>query len=121
MVDVPRVLIVDDESIVRMCCERSLLETDYDTTCVSNAFEALERLKNESFDVIVTDLKMPDMDGLEFIHVLKRTWGDVKVILTTGYATDEARQQTRELNVGYLPKPFNPDELKQAISNILKG
>lgn len=115
-----RILVVDDEPIVRLSCSRTLCPKGYEVDLVTDGFEALGRLKEQAYDIIITDLKMPDMDGIEFIGMLKRTSPEAKVLMVTGFATDEAREQAEGMGARYLPKPFNPAELLSVV-NELRG
>jgi CheY-like chemotaxis protein len=110
-----KLLVVDDEKIVLTCCERSLAREGFDVTLAIDAVEGLRILKDKSFDVILTDLKMQSMDGLEFITQARRLSPDARIILITGYATDDVREAALEMGASYLPKPFSPVDLLNAI------
>lgn len=113
-----RVLVVDDEKIVQLSCMRSLESAGYDAEAVNDGVEGLARLQEQEFDYILTDLKMPNMDGLEFIQILRRTAPDAKIMLITGYATDEARETARSMGAGFLEKPFTPSMLIDALREL---
>jgi len=113
-----RVLVVDDEKIVQLSCIRTLSPRGYTVEAVDDGFDALVLLKEQSFDIIITDLKMPNMDGIEFIDMLRRTAPGARILLVTGYATDDMREQAEEMGARYLAKPFKPDELCEAISEL---
>lgn len=113
-----RILVVDDEPIVRLSCSRTLCPKGYEVDMANDGFEALGRLKEQSYDIIITDLKMPDMDGIEFIGMLKRTSPGARVLMVTGFATDEVREQAEAMGARYLPKPFNPAELLGAVDEL---
>lgn len=112
------ILVVDDENIVRLSCMRTLKPKGHHVESVTDGYEALSLLREKTFDIIITDLKMPNMNGIEFIAMLRQTTPDIKVLLVTGYATDEARDQAEAMGAHYLPKPFNPEELCQAIATL---
>jgi len=113
-----RVLIVDDEEIVRLSCLRTLEPRGYEVEAVDDGFAALALLKDKTFDIIITDLKMPNMDGIEFIDMLRHTAPGARILLVTGYATDDMREQAEEMGARYLPKPFNPTELYEAVLSL---
>lgn len=113
-----KVLIVDDEQIVRLCCQRTLKPRGYHVTGVTDGFEALALLKDRAYDIVITDLKMPDMDGIEFIDMLKRIAPEARILLVTGYSTEETREQAEAMGARYLPKPFSPSELCKAVDNL---
>lgn len=110
-----RVLVVDDEQIVQVCCTRSLEKAGYVVEAVNDGAEGLARAKESEFDYILTDLKMPNMDGLEFIQILRRAAPKAKIMLVTGYATDDARQMAISMGAGFLEKPFAPSTLIDAL------
>jgi CheY-like chemotaxis protein len=113
-----KVLVVDDEEIVRVSCLRTLAPQGYEVEAVRDGFEALKLLRDKPFDVIITDFKMPDMDGIEFIDMLRRTAPGARILLVTGYATDDVREQAEAMGASYLAKPFKPDELCEAIEGL---
>jgi CheY-like chemotaxis protein len=110
-----KVLVVDDEQIVRICCERTICSSDYELTTVSTPGEGLKLLQETPYDVVISDFKMPCMDGMEFIRHTRELSPNAKIILVTGFATDEARDQAISMGVLFLAKPFSPKELLGAI------
>jgi putative two-component system response regulator len=106
-----RVLIVDDERGVRESM-RMLLKDHYDLTLAACGTEAIERLAEARPDVVLLDLRMPDMSGIEVLQTIKAKDPHVEVILITAYATvDTARNALRLGAFDYITKPFNPTEL----------
>ncbi|MEK7332227.1 MAG: response regulator, partial [Nitrospirota bacterium] len=81
--DRPRILVIDDEDIVRISCQRALEPEGYDVTAVKSGAAGLRLLENEAFDLVLTDLKMPDMDGIEVLRRVREGWPDTEVILIT--------------------------------------
>ena len=112
-----RVLVVDDEAIVRICCERSASPDEFEIITVEDAAEGLRLLKSETFDIILTDLKMPGMDGIEFIYQSRKFAPETSIVLISGYDTEDVREQSERLGVHYLPKPFGPNALIEALRN----
>lgn len=107
-----KILVIDDEPIVRTSCIRSLSPEGYEVKLASSGKEALELLEKESFNLVLLDLKMPDMDGIEVLKKIKDTWPDTKVVMITGYSTVETAVKTLKLGAfSYLEKPFTPDTL----------
>lgn len=107
-----KILVIDDEPIVRTSCIRSLSPEGYEVKSASSGKEALELLEKESFNLVLLDLKMPDMDGIEVLKKIKDTWPDTKVVMITGYSTVETAVKTLKLGAfSYLEKPFTPDTL----------
>jgi len=107
-----KILVIDDEPIVRTSCIRLLGPEGYEVKSASSGKEALELLENEPFNLVLLDLKMPDMDGIEVLKKIKDTWPDTKVVMITGYSTVETAVKTLKLGAfSYLEKPFTPDTL----------
>jgi DNA-binding NtrC family response regulator len=109
-----RILVVDDEHDVRESIKRFLTYEGYEVTTAESGAVAVERASAEPFDVVLTDLRMPGMSGLETLIALKRQQPDLPVILVTGYASAETVSQCmREGAFDYVNKPFElPDMLR---------
>ncbi|UCG77366.1 MAG: sigma-54-dependent Fis family transcriptional regulator [Nitrospirota bacterium] len=112
-----RILVIDDEAIVRVSCQRVLTPEGFDVIVVPSGREAIDRLEKEKFDLVLTDLKMPDMDGLEVLKTIKSRWPELIVIIITGYGTISTAVQAIKLGAfEYIEKPFTPED----ILNIVK-
>ncbi|MHB0958057.1 MAG: response regulator [Pirellulaceae bacterium] len=117
---VKRVLVVDDEEIVRESYKLALTEAGYEVRTVPNGREALRACRSEHFDVMLADIRMPDMDGLEVSQVVVHEFPEVRVIVITGYPTPESAARARRLGVSdYLQKPVAPDRLSAATAAAL--
>ena len=118
----PRILVIDDEKIVRISCKKCLMPEGYDVDIAGNGREGLQLTGTAQYDVILTDLKMPDMDGMEFLTKIKETQPEAKVIMITGYNTVEhAEEAMRRGAYYYIEKPFTPDTLVSAVREALHG
>ncbi|MEF9475608.1 MAG: response regulator [Candidatus Mariimomonas ferrooxydans] len=114
-----KILVIDDEKIVRISCERTLATEGYEVTSASSANEALELFKKNSFDLILLDIKMPDMDGIEVLKKIKEARPGTNVIMITGYSTVDTAVKTLKLGaINYLEKPFTPDTLLAAVKEV---
>lgn len=114
-----KILIIDDEAIIRVSCERALQAEGFSTGVASGGREGLEILGKDKYDVVLLDLKMPDMDGMEVLNNIKSSWPDIHVIMISGYSTvDTAVQALRRGAVNFIQKPFSPDTLISAINDI---
>lgn len=110
-----KVLVVDDERGVRESI-RMLLKDQYDVALASNGKEAIAQLIDTHPDVVLLDLRMPDMSGIEVLQNIKAQDPHVEVILVTAYATvDTARKALRLGAFDYITKPFNPFELEAIV------
>ena len=115
------ILIVDDEESVRDSLFNWFIEDGYAVTCADNAKEALSILESEAHDIILADIKMPGMDGLEMLRRIKTLKQDAIVIVMTAFATvDTAVQALKDGAYDYITKPFDPDDLSHLIRNASK-
>jgi CheY-like chemotaxis protein len=113
-----RVLVVDDEENIRLLFKEELEDEGYTVEIASNGFEALEKLKNANFDIVVMDIKMPGMDGIQTLNAIKNINKDQPVILCSAYG--EFKQDFSSwVSDGYVVKSADTEELKQTIKNIL--
>ena len=113
-----RVLIVDDEQSIRMLLARWLNEWGYGTRHVESALEALKVIAVDPPDILVTDLSMPEHDGLWLAERVKAQWPDVKIIVSTVHDDSQTVRASRKLGAfAYVTKPFNPYLLRQALDN----
>ena len=103
----PRILVVDDEASIRDLLSKTLALADYDVDVAPDGHEAVERLRMLAYDLLITDLKMPGMDGLGVIREARRLKADLPVIIITGFSTEASAIEAANLGVaGYLTKPF---------------
>jgi DNA-binding NtrC family response regulator len=116
-----RVLVIDDEAIVRVSCERVLKPEGFDVVVTSRGDEAIDFLEKEPYDVVLTDLKMPDMDGLEVLKIIKERWPDIQVIIITGYGTISTAVQAIKMGAyEYIEKPFTPQDILEVVEKAIK-
>jgi DNA-binding NtrC family response regulator len=116
-----KILVIDDEDIVRLSCSRTLVPEGYELKMAKNGLEGLKLLEEESFDLVLTDLKMPNMDGIEVLANIKEKWPATDVVIVTGYQTVETAVKAIKLGAfDYIEKPFTPDTLIATVSNVFK-
>ena len=116
------ILVVDDESMLVRFIEKSLGRLGYKVTASQDSREALEifRSNPESFDVIITDLNMPDIDGEDFVREALRTRADIPVILATGYSDTMTEEAAASLGVSkMILKPYTTRLLAEAVREAL--
>jgi len=115
-----KVLVIDDEQIVLKSCARILSAEGYDVQPVQTGDEGLRKLADEKFDVVLTDLKMPDMTGMEVLEKVLESYPDMIVIMITGYSTVQTAVDAMKMGAyDYVPKPFTPEELVEAVGKSL--
>ncbi len=116
-----RILVVDDEAIARDNLALALARQGHDTVTAGNGDEALERLRAEDFDLVLTDLKMEGMDGLALLRSIKDQFPDIEVVVLTGYPTvDTAVEAMRAGAYDYLAKPYRLDEARMLVRKALE-
>jgi two-component system, NtrC family, response regulator PilR len=116
-----RVLVVDDEQSMRELLAIMLRQAGYDVAVADGGEEAVERLKAESFDLVVTDLRMRKVDGLAVLKAAKEFSPRTVVLVVTAFASTETAVEAMKLGAyDYVTKPFKIDELKLTISNALE-
>ena len=117
-----RILIVDDEESIREFLEIMLRREKYEVATASNAKKALKTLEKENFDMVITDIQMPEMNGIELLGKIKDTDSDTVVIMVTAYGSTESAVEAMKLGAyDYITKPFKIDELKIIIKNALSA
>ncbi len=116
-----RILLVDDEADTLDACTQILRKDGCLVETATSAQEAVRLLHARPFDLAITDLKMPQVDGLELLKAIKRIDPEMAVVIITGYATVEtAVASMKEGAYDYIPKPFTPDELRLVVRNALE-
>jgi DNA-binding NtrC family response regulator len=116
-----RIMVIDDENIVGKRLKPALEKTGDIVESFEDAKKALERFNEQAFDIVVTDIRMDDIDGIEVLeHVLARS-DKTKVIIITGYATVEvAREALAKGAFDFIAKPFKPNDLRIVIEKAAK-
>ena len=116
-----RILVVDDEEIVIKSCVRILGGGDLQVDAVQDGVGALRMIEENPYDVVILDIMMPKMDGLEVLRRVKEQHPDVDVIMVTGLSQIDTAVQAMKLGAfDYLSKPFDPDELKLVVKRALE-
>ncbi|NIR68056.1 MAG: response regulator [candidate division Zixibacteria bacterium] len=114
-----KILIVDDEGIIRDCCMKALSARGYDVHTAEDGQEGLNKICDNHYDVIFLDLVMPRMDGQAVAHNISGLSEQTKIIVISGSSTDEAQQKARDMGAHfYLEKPFTPSDLVDAIRSV---
>jgi heterodisulfide reductase subunit A2 len=114
------ILIVDDEAIVRESIRDWLQEEGYQVEVAENGEEALTLVDRRDYHVIIVDLRLPGMNGLEVLKLVKAKRPAIKSIIITAYPTDLSREQARDLGpLDYLVKPIFPADLEKLIQDAV--
>lgn len=113
-------LVVDDEAVIRDGIKRVLEGDQFEVETCSSGYKAIEQLQKKDYGLVITDLKMPGMDGIEVLKAVKALQADIPVILITGYASvDTAVEAMKNGAADYISKPFSPDLLLEKVKNAL--
>ena len=116
-----KILVVDDERSILVLLKEALGQWGYQVTTAASAAEALGILKSELFDALITDIRMPDMSGLELLREVKKQDESIEVVMMTGYPTiASAVQALKEGAYDYLSKPLILDELRHLMSRMME-
>ena len=114
------VLIVEEEEVVRRAHLRSLAESGCHTQAAEDGSEAIRVMEQHPFDVVLLDLRMPGLDGMEVLKTLKQRWPDSEVVVITGYATLESAKEAMKLGAqNYIAKPVGPDDVIKAANEAI--
>ena len=120
MINYGRILVVDDDRKSRNILKRLLTLSNYEVETVTSGQEAVKRLNKSKFNLVLTDLDMPEMDGLALLSHVKSQYPNVSVIVVTGLASGESRNDVlKEGADGLLSKPYTRDQLLAIVSEYL--
>jgi DNA-binding response OmpR family regulator len=111
-----RILVVDDDQGVRTFVEAVLAESGFEAVAVAGGAEALQALDRSAFDLLLTDIRMPEMDGFELVKRARRSHPGLRVLFISGYASEYPIDWARD---DFLAKPFRPRHLLDRIDEIL--
>jgi len=115
-----RILVVDDEPDICEALDVFLSSEGYQVSTVESGAAAIEQVKRQAFDLVITDLRMPGMSGVEAVASLKRLHPDLAVIVVSGYVSDESDLRCRAEGVAtIIRKPFHLDDLLNVIARAL--
>ncbi|MFH1007006.1 MAG: sigma-54 dependent transcriptional regulator [Candidatus Latescibacterota bacterium] len=115
------ILVIDDEQVVRDACDQILSREGCRVTFAASGAEGLDKIKRERFDVIILDLRMPVLSGMEVLARIDEYIREIPVIVITGYATVESAVEAMKLGAyDFIPKPFTPNALRTIVVRALK-
>ncbi len=121
MADDIKILVVDDEAVVRRSCMRILEAEGYKVEVASGGREAILTMEKNPYDFVITDLKMPEVDGLTLIKWTRKSRPETGILIITGYPSQETIKDALELGIiDYVPKPFTPSVLIDVVSRAVE-
>jgi DNA-binding NtrC family response regulator len=116
-----KTLIVDDDPIVLDSCKRVLEAEGFEVCLVPSADQALEVMKNNTFDILLIDVKMPERDGMYLMRAVKKQWPEVPIVVMSGYPTPETIAEGLQSGAEeFIAKPFTPDEFLEIVRQVLQ-
>ncbi len=117
-----RILVVDDEDALRTVLSSELEGEGYKVASAADGSEAIEILKKEGFDLILLDIKMPNVDGFEVLKFVKENHPDTKVIMLTGFADLKNAIESKKLGAeDFVSKPYDLVDLLTTVERVLSG
>ena len=116
-----KILVVDDEDIVLESCQAVFELEGFEAVLVPSADKALEAMKNDDFDLLLIDVKMPKKDGMYLMRKIKEKWPDVPIIIMSGYYTTNTIKEAMKMGAAtFIAKPFEPDELVKIVRQVIE-
>ncbi|HQS71498.1 MAG TPA: response regulator, partial [Novosphingobium sp.] len=116
-----KVLLVEDEDTVRAVAERALVRQGFDVTTASDGEEGLEAIGRGEFDIVVSDVVMPTMDGPAMAREIRALKPDLPFLFMSGYAEEQLRREIDIPNMHFLAKPFSVQQICEAVEMVLRG
>ncbi len=118
----PRILVVDDEESIREFLDIMLRKEGYEVTCVEDGQKAIDILKKKSFDLLISDLQMPNVTGIELLKHCREAYPDLLFMMITAFGTAESAVEAMKMGAyDYITKPFKIDEVRINIANALRS
>ncbi len=116
-----KILIIDDDKDICEYMHLLLTQNGYDVTALTSPRQALETLREEEFHVVILDIMMPELNGMEVLEEIRRFDTDIAIIIFTGYPSVDTAVMSMKYNVSdYIKKPFDVDEFNKTLENILR-
>ena len=120
MVASGRVLVVDDEAVVTKGCRRILGDAGYQVDTAATGQEGLNRAMAGNFDLVVTDLRLSDLNGMDLVRALRNRRPEIAVLIITGYGSVPNAVEAVKLGVAdYIEKPFTPEQITEAVKRAV--
>src|SRR5581483_4505212 len=115
-----RILVVDDEKNIRLTVQHSLIAADYDVDTAANGAEGLEKFRSSHYDLILMDLRMPQINGIEMLREIREHDKHTAAIVITAYLTIDTLLEAFSLGVSdYIRKPFSPNDVREMVRLVL--
>jgi len=117
----PRILVVDDEEVIRELLSEILMDEGYEVDTAKEGNEAMEKIKRLPFELVITDIRMPGLNGMEILRETKKKNPSIEVIIITGYGTPEIEAEAIAQGAsGYINKPININQIRNMVAEVFK-
>ena len=114
-----RILVLDDDPAVTLSCQRILGAEGYNITTVGRGEDALKRIGSEEFDILISDVRLPDLSGIQVLRESRKIQPGMDVAIITGYPTlEDAKESVRLGAFEFIEKPFTPELLRNLVSAV---
>jgi len=115
-----KILVIDDEEVVGKSCARILEPAGYQVEYETSPKKGLEKIESGAYDLVLLDLRMPEMDGIEVLKKIKEKRPETEVVIITAFSSVDTAVETLKLGAkDYVPKPFTPEELQEVVKTAL--
>ncbi|MGF7059011.1 response regulator [Brassicibacter mesophilus] len=115
-----KILVVDDEKNIRMTLKQCLIGENYEIDLAVNGEEGLVKMQENQYDLVLLDIKMPGLTGMQVLQKIRETHHNIDVIMMTAYGTIEKAVEAMKLGaIDFISKPFTPDEIREIVRNVL--
>ncbi len=117
-----KILIAEDDTAVREFVSRALVNTGHDVTATADGVQALEALEKDTFELLLSDIVMPELDGIALALKVSRDWPDMPILLMTGYAAERQRAHNLDALIhDVISKPFTLQQICEAADTVLSA
>ena len=118
--NVTKILIAEDDTAVREFASRALVNAGHEVVATADGLQALEALENDEFDLLLSDIVMPELDGIALALKVSRGWPDLPILLMTGYAAERQRAHNLDALIhDVISKPFTLQQIYDAAEKVL--
>ena len=116
-----KIIIIDDDSLILRSIEKQIKSEDFELELINDPLVGLKRIENENYSLVICDIRMKPITGLELLKIIKSTHPDIPVIIMTGFIDDVIMEKAKKIGYDdYLIKPFRKKSLMDSIYRILK-
>ena len=116
----PRVMVVDDDEFILEILEKIIRREGFEVTAISSAREALEKLESEKIEAVISDIVMPEMDGIELLKQVKSKYPEIRVLMITGHTGRYGSESVMDIGAdGFISKPFKNIEITRTLRRLI--